>query len=75
MEHLAPLIKGNHVEHWLNGKLALAYDLGSEAVKAGVAASKFAKEPGFGDKITGHLMLTYITTSAGIRTSKIHELK
>ncbi len=69
------VVKGNHVEHWLNGKLALAYDLGSPAVKAGVAASKFAKEPGFGDKITGHIMLTYHEDECWYRNVKIRELK
>ncbi len=69
------VIKGNHVEHWLNGRLALAYDLGSEAVKAGVAASKFAKQPGFGDKITGHIMLTYHEDECWYRNVKIRELK
>ncbi len=69
------VIRGNHVEHWLNGKLALAYDLGSEAVKAGVATSKFAKEPGFGDKITGHIMLTYHQDECWYKNVKIRELK
>jgi hypothetical protein len=69
------VIKGNHVEHWLNGKLALAYDLGSEAVKAGVAASKFSKEPGFGEKITGHIMLTYHQDECWYKNVKVRELK
>ena len=69
------VIKGTHVEHWLNGKLALAYDLGSPEVKAGVANSKFAKEPGFGDKITGHLMFTYHQDECWYRNIKIRELK
>ncbi len=69
------VIKGDHVEHWLNGQLALAYDLGSAAVKAGVAQSKFSQEPGFGDKITGHIMLTYHQDECSYRNVKIRELK
>ncbi|MBC7367232.1 MAG: DUF1080 domain-containing protein [Undibacterium sp.] len=69
------IVKGNHVEHWLNGKLALAYDLGSDAVKAGLAKSKFAKQPGFGDKITGPIMLTYHQDDCWYRNVKIRELK
>jgi hypothetical protein len=69
------VVKGNHVEHWLNGVNVLTYDLGSEAVKAGVATSKFAKEKGFGDKITGHIMLTYHHDEAWYRNVKIRELK
>ncbi len=68
------VVRGTHVEHWLNGKLALAYELGSPAVKAGVAKSKFAKEPGFGDKITGHIMFTYHQDECWYRNIKIREL-
>ena len=52
----------------LNGKIVLTYELGSEAVKAGLDKSKFKGEPGFGDKIAGHLMLTYHQDLAGIGT-------
>ena len=69
------IVKGNHVEHWLNGKLVLAYDLGSEAVKAGLAKSKFAKQPGVGDKLTGPIMLTYHQDDCWYRNVKIRELK
>jgi hypothetical protein len=68
------IVRGNHVEHWLNGKLVLAYEAGSEAVKAGVAKSKFAKEKGFGDKIVGHIMLTYHQDDCWYRNIKLREL-
>jgi hypothetical protein len=69
------VVQGNRVEHWLNGKNVLTYELGSDAVKAGLAKSKFAKEAGFGDKITGHLMLTYHRDDCWYRNLKIRELK
>ncbi len=68
------LIQGDHVEHWLNGVKVLAYELGSEQVKAGVAASKFKKFPDFGTKIKGHLMLTYHHDECWYRNVKIREL-
>ena len=41
-------MSGNHVEHWLNGKKAVVYELGSADWKAKVAASKFAAYPNYG---------------------------
>jgi 3-keto-disaccharide hydrolase len=42
------IIKGDHVEHWLNGQKVVEYDLGSPDWKAKVAASKFSKYPNYG---------------------------
>lgn len=69
------LVRGNHVEHWHNGKMVLSCELGGPEVKAGVAKSKFKDEPGFGEKIPGHIMLTYHGDEAWIRNMKIRELK
>jgi hypothetical protein len=51
------LVKGNHVEHWLNGRKVLEYELGSPEVKAAIARSKFKDVPGFDAKIEGRLLL------------------
>jgi hypothetical protein len=67
-------VKGNHVEHWLNGKKALEYELGSVAVKAAIAASKFAKYSDFGQKIKGHIMLTDHNDEAWFRNIKLRAL-
>lgn len=69
------VVRGNRVEHWLNGRLVLAYELGSPAVKAALAKSKFAQEPHFGEKIAGHLMLTYHDDECWYRNLKLCELK
>ena len=69
------VVRGNTVEHWLNGKKVLTYELGSDAVKAGLAASKFKGEPGFGDKIAGPLMLTYHQDDCWFKNIKIRPLK
>jgi hypothetical protein len=42
------LIKGNHVEHWLNGRKVVEYDLSSPEWTAKVAASKFSEYPHYG---------------------------
>lgn len=67
------VIQGNNVEHWLNGKKVLDYTFDSDAVKAGVAKSKFKKFPDFGSKLTGHIMLTDHTDEAWYRRIRIRE--
>lgn len=37
------IVNNGHVEHWLNGKKILEYELGSEALKEKIAGSKFAE--------------------------------
>ena len=68
------LVQGNHVEHWLNGTKVLEYELGSEAVKVAVAASKFKNSAGFGTKIKGHILLTDHQDECWFRNLKIREL-
>lgn len=69
------VVRGKTIEHWLNGKNVLTYELGSEVVKAGIAKSKFKNEAGFGDKTTGPIMLTYHADECWYRNIKIRELK
>ena len=68
------LIRGNHVEHWLNGAKVLEYELGSDLVKVALQASKFKTQPGFGTKIKGHLLLTDHADECWFRNLKIREL-
>jgi hypothetical protein len=67
--------RGNHVEHWLNGRKVLEFELGSDAVKAGLAKSKFKSFPDFGTKSKGHIMLTYHQDECWFRNLKLRELK
>ena len=69
------VVRGQKVEHWLNGQNVLTYELGSEAVKAGIAASKFKNEVGFGEKIAGHILLTYHNDDCWYRNIKVRELR
>jgi|ERR1043166_46889 hypothetical protein len=73
--HSRVLVQGNHVEHWLNGKKVLAYELGSEEVMAAVQKSKFKNVKDFGTHIKGHILLTDHQDEAWFRNLKIRELK
>ena len=51
------LVSGMHVEHWLNGTKVIEYELGSPALKAAKAKSKFVDVTGWGEKLKGHILL------------------
>jgi hypothetical protein len=51
------VVKGPHVEHWLNGVKVVEYELWSDDWKQRVANSKFKAWPGFGMPRSGHIAL------------------
>jgi hypothetical protein len=48
---------GTHVEHWLNGKKVLEYELNSPKLKEAIAKSKFKDIARFGTPLKGHILL------------------
>ncbi len=51
------VVRGRHVEHWLNGVRIVAYELGSPELQARIAQTKFKDWPGFAQAETGYLAL------------------
>ncbi len=51
------LVQGNHVEEWLNGTKSVEFEMGSDALKALVAISKFKAVAGFGEKTKSPILL------------------
>jgi len=51
------VVRGNHVEHWLNGVKVVEYELGSADWTAKVAASKFAPHVHYGRNMSGYIGL------------------
>jgi hypothetical protein len=70
------IVKGAHVEHWLNGTKAVAYELWSPDWEAKVKASKFSKYPNYGRAKKGLIALQgdHEGTLA-FRNIRIRELK
>ena len=57
INHSRILVRGNHVEHWLNGVKVLDYDCDSDLVKDAVAKSKFKNVTGFAMPQKAHILL------------------
>jgi hypothetical protein len=69
------LVKGAHVEHWLNGKKTADYELWSPEWKAKVAASKFKAWPSYGMAKTGRLSLQHHGDEVAFKNIKVRPLK
>jgi len=65
------VIKGGHVEHWLNGKKILGYDLHSDSLKSLIAQSKFKSYPRFAQNTEGHIALQFHGDDVWYRNIKI----
>jgi hypothetical protein len=72
--HSRIIVKGNEVEHWLNGSKVVAYTLGSPELLKAITGSKFKSAKGFGEKIEGHIMLTDHSDRCEFRNIKIRPL-
>ncbi len=68
------LVQGAHVEHWLNGKMVLAYERGGKVFLAHKAESKFKDRAGFGEAPGGHILLQDHGNQVSFRNIKIRRL-
>ncbi|OJU26015.1 MAG: hypothetical protein BGN92_13125 [Sphingobacteriales bacterium 41-5] len=51
------IAKKNKVEHWLNGKMVVQFQRGSDDLKQRIQKSKFAEFPGFGMSPEGYILI------------------
>jgi hypothetical protein len=69
------LVRGNHVEHWLNGHRILSYEIGSAELAAAKEASKFKKEAKWGTKFATPILLQDHGDEISFRKLEIRRLK
>ncbi len=70
----AIVVKGNKVQHWLNGMMTMEYDRGNDSWKEIVAKSKFLNSPGFGEVREGRILLQDHGDKVSFRNIKIRSL-
>ena len=69
------VVRGNKVQHWLNGKMTVEYERGNSEWKDLVATSKFKNLKGFGEVTEGRLLLQDHGNAVSFKNIKIKVLK
>ncbi len=69
------VVRGNRIEHWLNGQQIVTAIVGSPEWDERVAASKFSDEADFGENFFGKIMLTDHGSEVWYRDIQLRPLK
>lgn len=69
------VVKGAHVEHWLNGEKVVEYEFWTPEWKELVANNKFKAWPSYGMAKTGHIALQDHGNTVAFKNIKIRVLK
>lgn len=69
------VVRGSHVEHWLNGFKTVEYERGTQLWRALVSHSKYVDWPLFGEASKGRILLQDHGNRVSFRSIKIRELR
>lgn len=72
--HTEIIVNNGHVQHWLNGKKIVEYELWTDDWKKKKMAGKWKDAPGYGLSKKGHIALQDHGSEAWFRNIKIKEL-
>jgi hypothetical protein len=68
------VVRNGHVEHWLNGKKVLEYDLANDNLASLIAQSKFKNFRQFARMLEGHIALQFHGDSVWYRNVRVREI-
>jgi hypothetical protein len=68
------VFRGNHGEHWLNGRKVVEFELGTPQMDSLLAKSKYHSIPNFAQKRAGHIVLQDHVDEVFFRNIKIRPL-
>ena len=68
------IVKGSHVEHWLNGNKILEYEVGSDALNKIISESKFKNNPIFGKSTDGLIMFQHHGQKVWFKNIRVRRL-
>ncbi len=68
------IVRGRHVEHWLNGFRTVEYERGTQQWRALVSHSKYVVWPNFGEAARGHILLQDHGNDVSFRSIKLRVL-
>ncbi|HMJ59880.1 MAG TPA: DUF1080 domain-containing protein [Gemmatimonadales bacterium] len=68
------IFRGNHGEHWLNGRRILAFELGTARMDSLLVQSKYRTIPGFANRRKGHIVLQDHGDEVYFRNIKVRPL-
>lgn len=66
--------KDKNVEHWINGKMVLSYERGSEEFRKLVSQTKFKEYKNYGEATSGYILLQDHHDKAYFRNIKVRRL-